>query len=291
MKWFKVKLFLFLFFINSLDALDIIKISKENIQPIENLKQEVFSNIKWYRFNISNDIKYNCFYFSEIKQIFEVYEIENSSKKENQLKKIYQFGDLENPKYLGNPFHIICSNQKVLYFRIYSFDSNRIGIIGTVLAGNKDSFYRYIIKKELIDLVLGIMYILTGIFSFILFLFNKKYKLFLHFSIFIFFLGLASITTNNIKYIYIENALFWSWINVFSLSFVSSYTLIFVSSLVENQFKKFLTYFGIIQIIIALILFVFAIKNSYILYNILLLYIICIYCNSKFNYRSCIYID
>ncbi len=280
MKWFKVKLFLFLFFINSLNALEIFRISKENIQPIEDLKQELYSNIKWYRFNIPQDITYHCFYFSEIKQIFEVYEIEDSSKKGNQLKKIYQYGELENPKYLGNPFHIICSNQKVLYFRIYYFDLNRIGIIGTILAGNKDSFYRYIIKKEFIDLVLGIMYILTGLLTFILFLFNKKYKLFLHFSIFIFFLGLASFTTNNIKYIYIENALFWSWINVFSLSFITSYSLIFVSSLVENKFKKFLTYFGIIQIIIAFTLFILAIKDSYILYYILLFYAYLVIINS-----------
>ena len=94
------------------------------------------------------NITYHCFYFSEIKQIFEVYEIEDSSKKENQLKKIYQFGELEKPKYLGNPFHIICSNQKVLYFLIFSFDSNRIGIIES-LRETKIAFINTSLKKNL----------------------------------------------------------------------------------------------------------------------------------------------
>ncbi len=281
MKFNKVNWFLLYFiWFYSLNALEVIKISKENIQPIENLKQEMSSNIRWYRFNIPQNITYHCFYFSEIKQIFEVYEIEDSSKKENQLKKIYQFGELENPKYLGNPFHIICSNQKVLYFRIFSFDPNRIGIIGTILAGNKDSFYQYIIKKEFIDIILGILYILTGIFTFLLFIMNHKYNLFLHFSIFIFFLGLASFTTNNIKYIYIENALFWSWINVLSLSFVTSYSLIFVSSLVQNQYKKFLIYFSSIQILIGSLFFSYAIQNSYFLHNILIFYSYLVIINS-----------
>lgn len=109
---------------------------------------------------------------------------------------------------------------------------------------------------------------------------NHKYNLFLHFSIFIFFLGLASFTTNNIKYIYIENALFWSWINVLSLSFITSYSLIFVSSLVQNQYKKFLIYFSSIQILIGSLFFSYAIQNSYFLYNILIFYSYLVIINS-----------
>ena len=109
---------------------------------------------------------------------------------------------------------------------------------------------------------------------------NHKYNLFLHFSIFIFFLGLASFTTNNIKYIYIENALFWSWINVLSLSFITSYSLIFVSSLVQNQYKKFLIYFSSIQTLIGSLFFSYAIQNSYFLHNILIFYSYLVIINS-----------
>jgi len=109
---------------------------------------------------------------------------------------------------------------------------------------------------------------------------NHKYNLFLHFSIFIFFLGLASFTTNNIKYIYIENALFWSWINVLSLSFITSYSLSFVSSLVQNQYKKFLIYFSSIQTLIGSLFFSYAIQNSYFLHNILIFYSYLVIINS-----------
>ncbi|GIX40790.1 MAG: hypothetical protein KatS3mg129_0523 [Leptospiraceae bacterium] len=283
MKCFKVKYLLLItgiLFHYSLNAISVYKIPKKYIELLQEkekqkiqtfLKIKSNENIKWYKLKIPENINKNCFYFSEIKQLFEVYEIDYNKDIIIQIDKIYQFGNLDYPEYKGNPFHIICTNKKVLYFRIYSFDKKRIGITGKILVGTKEDFYKYIIKKEFIDIILGIMYILTGLYAFLLFLFYHKYKLFLHFSLFLIFLGIASFTTNNIKYIYLENAIFWSWINISSLFLTSAYSLIFVSSFVINRFKKLIITFSMIQILIGLLLFIIAIKYSFLLYKILVI--------------------
>jgi hypothetical protein len=278
MKYNIVNFLLVLIIFNvNLYSLEVKEISKENISSLPKkellaLKNDLKFNplndlnnphIEWYKFIVPEYITENCYYFSEIKQIFEVYD--------SNFNKIYQFGDISNPSYLGNPFHIICSDSKIFYFRIFSYDKNRIGIIGKILSGKKEEFYQYLIKKELLDVLLGLIYILASCFGFLLYIFNNKYKLFLHFSLFILFLGIASLTTNNIKYIYYDKAIVWAWINVIALFLTTTYSIIFVINFVVNKFKKIMFYIFIIQFIIGIIYLILAIQNFFLLYRLLIL--------------------
>ncbi len=287
MRSIKVK---FLFFIiviilnfNTIYSIDVKEISRDRIIELrEKEKKEILEKlslkndltnpyIKWFKLKLEEDQKQKCLYFSEIKQIFEVYKL-NFINENIVFEKIYHFGNLEKPEYQGNPFHIICpENEDVLYFRIFSFDTYRLGITGKILSGSKEDFYIYIIKKEFIQILLGIMYILTGIISLFFFLFYKQYKFFLHFGIFVFFLGMASFTTNNIKYIYIQIPIFWSWINITSLFMVTIYSLIFISEIAYNKYKKFIVYIFFGELISGFLFLFISIGKNYYLFKLLII--------------------
>lgn len=282
MKLLKVNLLFFIFFISQLNAYELKRISKDNIESLNDIQlEEILNilnlqedrknpNIKWFSLKFLTK-ENECIYFSEIKQIFQVYEPVYKNNKIQELKKIYEYGNLKQPSYNGNPFHIICpQNSQVLFFRIYSYDTKRIGILGEVIIGTRDSFYIYIVKKEIPEIILGLMYFTVGISTLLLYFFYYRYDMFLHFGLFIFFLSIASLTTNNIKIVLYNYALFWSWINVIALYLTTVYSIIFASSFTYNKFKKYIIYIFIIENIIGIFLFLQSIFNSFYLYRLLI---------------------
>ncbi|MCP4138168.1 MAG: SpoIIE family protein phosphatase [bacterium] len=125
-------------------------------------------------------------------------------------KSLYTFGTIDEngmAEYPGSSFHIIPLSPgfagKNIYFRIYS-DYHSIGMYGKVRAGPQTGLVLTLLREKAVYAIQGIIFLFIGLFSIGVFIFNRKQKAFLAFSMVAIAIGIAVITRSRILLLFLD---------------------------------------------------------------------------------------
>jgi len=149
---------------------------------------------------ISLPNNFNAIFLNRIEKILEVYLDTN---------KIYTYGDFSVKKeipVMGFAWHLIKSsgglNGKTVYFRFRS-DTKYIGFLSKVQFGSEEFILNEIVKSNISKTILGIIFIVGGLFALIAFSFSGILKSFLGLIIFMITCGIWTLANSNLTQILI----------------------------------------------------------------------------------------
>lgn len=238
----------------------------------------------WVRLTLpKTDVKSPAIMISSIHQVFQVYSGD---------KMIYAFGDFDSSGkgiFAGHKwFHIIHLpdnyQEKPLYFRIYSKFQN-IGFSSLVI-GDESELIISIVKRDILKLILGVFITFIGLLVLVYYLLgsNKKIdmepidkSIFLFFSIFSTFMGIAIVSDTAIKELIYDMPMVWIHVRLISMIGFGFGLMGFLTQIEELRYKvilKGLLYFFIAYAAISFLLIslkVITVMEIILPYNIILL--------------------
>lgn len=140
--------------------------------------------------------------------------------------KLYSFGSFTRQgkrftysKTFGTPLHLIKLPDnyagKLLYVRIFS-NRPKIGLDGEVKLGSKATHVEYLLKSEILLIVIGILFLIIGVGSLVFYLTNIKKTLFLSFSLFNIANAVYTLSFVLIKNYFLPFPVFWSYLFIYS---------------------------------------------------------------------------
>ena len=223
-------------------------------------------NYLWERIRLPLEYKWHdpSLYF-KVDELVEVYIGE---------KLIYRFGDLENPKYIGNPFFIIPLKPeyfgKYVFFRIYSSNKRYIGIYGTPKIGSKGDIIYQILKKDISKFVIGVFGIIISFIALASYLFSTREDYILLFSATALTMGSFIISQPDLKFLIYTNPLFWAYMDIFSLHLMQLSFFWFIYFIFKNENKyirRTLLTINILNSILVPIILILILTKQIKLYN------------------------
>ena len=146
-------------------------------------------------------------------------------------KKIYSFGRIDgkgNSEFSGWPWHIISvppgSGGDEIFFRMKS-DHTKIGILGGVLLAPPDLHIMRILHRQIDSFVLSFIFFFMGIFIILLFFRDSENQIRLgYFSLggTAFLIGIFTLSKagSDIKQLFYDSPLMWSYLEIASLYFI-----------------------------------------------------------------------
>ncbi len=172
-------------------------------------------------------------------------------------KSIYNFGSISKEgvgNFTGYAWHIIripkSAEGNKIYFRIWSKHIN-IGIVGRVFIGTKTTFINNIISESAHYLLSGIIIIIMGIASLLMFLGHRSQMEYFYFFLHT-FMGLWILCRSTLKFIIYPDPQFWLVSELIALQLGAVGFCGFVSNVFGAGWKQILQKFVSIGFVIAL---------------------------------------
>lgn len=233
---------------NSMDCLDI----PPEYDGIQNI---------WLRIELPPlYIKNPYMYVKTANQAFEVY---------HSGKLIYKYPDTDAPvnrELLGDSIHIFpvesYSQNKYIFFRIYSFDMGRTGIISDLKLGSTMALQSYIFKKDMDKIILGPLFIFIGLIMMVVFLHNfNKDKSNLSIGLFSLCIGIWTIAQTDLKLFLFNNPPVWYYIDILTLYLIPSGMCMYVVQVFKSTDTPLMRYSRLFFIINAIVVFILDMAN------------------------------
>ncbi len=213
-------------------------------------RPEKKSSFLWYRLKVNTKNKPEAILTSGIRESVEVY---------CGSRKIYSFGSIGSKDYRFPGYrwyHLIPLPEKTcgeyIYFRCFS-PSRYIGI-SSVQSSDTGSLFLHIINSDIGKFLLGILYISIAFIALVYVLLtrrrrksnlqdSKQNRLFFHFIVFAFSIGIAVITDSRIKEFILNAPLFWIYIRMICLYAYFISILGFASHVFETRYINLINFF------------------------------------------------
>lgn len=202
-----------------------------------------------------------CLYITKVYQTFELYQ---------GGELIYRYGGLSQdpPGKYGGFFqwHVIplkdTERERIISFRIYSGDINKIGITRNVTLGSKDDIYKKMVNDGAGRLVAGSALVFIGLFASFLYLFNRREAVYLVFGAASLSGGVFCIALSRINQILIPDPLFWSYATVIFLFPRPALEFLMIEYLFGQGYKKYIRRLWQVNLAVAAALLAWALFSA-----------------------------
>lgn len=224
-----------------------LQITKPSKIPIIPFKRDLWIRLRLGYHNSAN----SAIFCNRIEKIFEVYLDTN---------RIYSFGRFTSEKRIqtmGMAWHLIKlpenSKGKTLFFRIRS-DSKYMGVYSAIRFGSEEFFLSEIIKANLSKIILGVIFIFSGLILAITLMFIGHYRQFLGAIIFMTTGGIWTLANSNLTQIFFYSPRIIYYADHLGLFASAVGFFMLVVEIIDPKYKRIFTriyqlligYFGVV---------------------------------------------
>lgn len=223
----------------------------------------------WLKVKLPNSsLEGSCMYIKTLNQAFEIY---------IDKELIYKFPSGNNTDkfaYLGYSNSLVPMEKshqgQYVYFKMFSNDTNNLGVIRNFHIGTKSLLVKYVIKKDIIQFIISFIFIFIGFLMLLIFL-HKIHGEKSYFSIGLFSLciGIWSIAQTDLKLIFYDNSAVWFYIDILTLYLTPVGLCVFMIQVFNIKSKSVLKHLWKIFILYEILAITLDITNVFPLYKTL----------------------
>lgn len=157
---------------------------------------------------------------------------------------IYRFGDPqagEKAEFPGWRWHIISLPPdyagRTFTVRVFS-DYPDIGVYGDIMLGSQSSILLSILDRDFAQMLTGLIIVIIGLCSAVIFLYDRKTLLYIYFALFFLTVGLIYIQDTRLKQLLLDRPRFWFYLAMVARLFLPLFLLRLFEDLFGSGWKK-----------------------------------------------------